>query len=88
MSGSRDQPVWDREDKELSWMRVESVDLSHCGPAPHEECSHVLEVCGGWVGDGGGKDPKVIVTAWKCHRGRAVRVEVDESLESSHTTVM
>lgn len=43
-------------------------------------------MCEAWLRDGRGMEPKVIVRAWKCHRGRAVVVEVDESLESSHTT--
>lgn len=48
----------------------------------------MLEMCDGWVVDGRGMDPKVLVIAWDCHRGRAVVVEIGECQESSHTTVM
>lgn len=67
---------------------MEECILGSHDPFPQEKRTLVLEACQGWVGDGRSMDPKVIVIAWKCCRGRAVVVEVDESLKSSHTTVM
>lgn len=53
---------------------MEECILGSHDPFPQEKRTLVLEACEGWVGDGRSMDPKVIVIAWKCCRGRAVVV--------------